>query len=110
MKVAYVFSSTNSQKILSSMIIPQLHEKRHGADVLGMFFFMDNTFFLMNGTEMGEELQAVHEKTGVMLMGCDQCVYERGIEQNLIPAAKIGCFPNLYAALADSGLDQVITL
>jgi len=110
MKVAYVLSSPNCQKILTSMILPQLQEDRHGANVLGMFFLVDNTFFLMDGTETGKELQELQEKTGMLLMGCDQCIYERGLEGKLIPAAKVGCFPNLYAALSGSGLDQVITL
>jgi hypothetical protein len=35
MKVAYVFSSTTSQKILNNMIIPQLEADTHGADVAG---------------------------------------------------------------------------
>jgi len=46
----------------------------------------------------------------MLLMGCDKCVHERGLDGRLVPAAQIGCFPNLYAALAGSGLDQVITL
>lgn len=110
MKVAYVLSSPNCQKILTSMIIPQLQDSRHGAEVIGMFFLMDNTFFLMEGTETGRELQELQEQTGMLLMGCDQCVLERNLEKKLIPSAKIGCFPNLYAALSGSGLDQVITL
>lgn len=111
MRVAYVFSSTNSQKILANMIIPQVMEDRHGAEVVGMFFFMDNTFFLLEGTEMGKMLQSLHEKTGLLLMACDQCAYERGIADRLIPGAHIGCFPNLYASLRGAGgVDQVITL
>jgi sulfur relay (sulfurtransferase) complex TusBCD TusD component (DsrE family) len=111
MKVAYVFTSTNAQKILSTMIIPQIMEDRHGVDVVGMFFFMDNTFFLLDGTEIGEKMQAMQEKTGMLLMACDQCAYERGIAEKLIPGAYIGCFPNLYAALRGAGgVDQVITL
>ncbi|HAG11210.1 MAG TPA: sulfur reduction protein DsrE [Desulfotomaculum sp.] len=110
MKVAYVFTSTNSQKILDKMIIPQLENQRHGADVVGMFFFMDNTFFLVQGTEMGERLQGLHEATGMLLMACDQCAIERHIDDRLIPGAMIGCFPNLYAALSQVELDQVITL
>ncbi len=39
MKVAYIFSSTNTHKILDKMIIPQLEQGTHGVDVLGMFFF-----------------------------------------------------------------------
>lgn len=111
MKVAYVFTTTTSQKILKNMIIPQALEDRHGAEVVGMFFFMDNAFFLLDGTEMGESLQALHEKTGCLLMACDQCAYERGIAESLIPGAQIGCFPNLYASLRGAGgVDQVITL
>lgn len=110
MKVAYIFSSHNSQKILKTMIIPQVMEDRHGAEVVGMFFFMDNTFFLLEGTEMGESLQKLYEKTGLLLMACDQCAYERGIAEKLIPGAYLGCFPHLYAALRSVGVDQVITL
>ena len=110
MKVAYVFSSTTSQKILSTMIIPQLEEGTHGADVAGMFFFMDNTFFLLKGTEMGERLRQIQEVNGMLLMACDKCAIERGIEDSLIPGAGIGCFPQLYAALGGAGVDQVITL
>ncbi|HBK52986.1 MAG TPA: sulfur reduction protein DsrE, partial [Syntrophomonas wolfei] len=34
MKIAYVFSSTTSQKILNTMIIPQLEKGTHGVDVV----------------------------------------------------------------------------
>ncbi len=50
MKVAYIFSTTGhtvSYK-LGRMILPQLEEKRHGAEVVGMFFFDDNTYALAN--------------------------------------------------------------
>lgn len=110
MKVAYILSSTYCQKILNLMILPQLEEGKHGAEVLGMFFFMDNTYFMLEGTEMGQRLQALHDKTGMIIMGCDQCVYERKIEDNLVPGATLGCFPTLYAALGNAGVDQVITL
>lgn len=110
MKIAYVFSSTNSQKILNNMIIPQLEKDTHGVDVVGMFFFMDNTFFLLDGTEMGDRLKQIQERNGMLLMACDQCAIERGIDDKLIPGAKIGCFPQLYSALGGVGVDQVITL
>lgn len=110
MKVAYIFSSTNSQKILNTMIIPQLEQDRHVAEVVGMFFFMDNTFFLLEGSEMGQRLQAIKEKTELLLMACDQCVIERKIENKLVPGAVLGCFPSLYTSLAEVGVDQVITL
>lgn len=110
MKVAYVFNTANSQKILNTMIIPQLEKDTHVAEVVGMFFFMDNTFFLLQGTEMGQRLQQIQEKTGMLLMACDQCAIERNIENDLVPGASIGCFPQLYTALAGVGVDQVITL
>lgn len=110
MKVAYIFNSTNVHKILDKMIIPQLESDGHVAEVLGMFFFMDNTMFLANGNPIGERLSELHKKTGMIIMACDQCAIERGIENNLVEGATIGCFPNLYACLGSSGIDQVITL
>jgi hypothetical protein len=110
MKVAYVFSTTNAQKILDKMIIPQLLEDRHGVEVVGMMFFFDNTFLLTKGSSTGDRLQKVHEKYGTLLMACDLCTIERGIEEQLVPGSGIGCFPNLYAALGSAGVDQVITL
>lgn len=110
MRVAYVFSTNNSHEILKTMIVPQLLEERHGAEVAGMMFFFDNTFCLLKGTEMGDNLQKISEKYGVILMGCDQCCIKRGIEDKLVDNAGIGCFPNLYACLAGAGIDQVITL
>ena len=110
MKVAYIFATPNCQKVLDTMILPQLEEKRHGATVVGMFFFMDNTFFLLDGTETATRLKKIHDATGMLLMGCDQCCFERGIAQSLVEGAKIGCFPDLYAALEPAVPDQVITL
>ena len=110
MKVAYVFSTTNSQKILDKMIIPQMLDGTHGVEVAGMMFFFDNTFLLTAGCSTGDRLQKIHEKYGTLLMACDICAIERGIEEQLVPGAGIGCFPNLYAALAPAGVDQVITL
>ncbi|MDR1773406.1 MAG: sulfur reduction protein DsrE [Clostridioides sp.] len=110
MKVAYIFSSTTSHKILDKMILPQLESGKHGAEVAGMFFFMDNTFFLTKGNSVGERLSKIASETGMIIMGCDQCVLERGIENNLVDGATIGCFPNLYACLGGANIDQVITL
>ena len=46
----------------------------------------------------------------MLLMGCDQCCYEREIDGKLVDGAVIGCFPNLYGALSGNMPDQVITL
>lgn len=111
MRVAYIFSTTNAHRILNTMIIPQLENDEHGADVIGMFFFFDNAYFLHRETEIGQRLQALQEKTGMLLMACDQCAIERGVDQALIEGGHIGCFPVLYKAIEGAGgVDQVITL
>ena len=79
MNVAYVFATPNAALILEKMIVPQLEEGRHGATVAGMFFFMDNNYLLVKGNPTGERLAALSKKTGMLLMGCDQCCYEREI-------------------------------
>jgi hypothetical protein len=108
--VAYVFSTSNASYILEKMIVPQLEEERHGASVAGMFFFVDNTYLLMRGNPTGERLAAISRKSGMMLMGCDQCCYQRNIADRLIEGIPIGCFPDLYQALSGAKIDQVITL
>ena len=48
MKVSYIFSTqghTVSYK-LGQMILPQLEQGRHGAEVVAMFFFEDNCYVL----------------------------------------------------------------
>lgn len=125
MKVAYVFSTsghTASYK-LGKMILPQLEEGRHGAEVVGMFFFDDNTWLLRRGDPLGERLGAVAREQGMLLMLCDQCALERGLARpapggsdaayqptDVVDGVQVGCFPDLYAALAGNPPDQVITL
>lgn len=41
------------------MILPQLEEHRHGVEVVGMFFFDDNTYALRQGDPLGERLSTV---------------------------------------------------
>jgi hypothetical protein len=45
MKVAYIFATQrhNISYVLAKMILPQLEENRHGAEVVGMFFFETTT-------------------------------------------------------------------
>ena len=79
MKVAYLFSTTGhtvSYK-LGKMILPQLEEHRHGVEVVGMFFFDDNTYALRQGDPLGERLSTVAKEQGILLMLCDQCAMER---------------------------------
>ena len=117
MKVAYLFSTsghTASYK-LGKMILPQLEAGRHGVEVVGMFFFDDNTFLLQRGNPVGEFAR----KQGFLLMLCDQCALERELAQgepgnanpcNTVEGLSVGCFPDLYAALASNPPDQIITL
>jgi sulfur relay (sulfurtransferase) complex TusBCD TusD component (DsrE family) len=111
-KVAYIFATTGhtvSYK-LGRMILPQLEEDRHGAEVVGMFFFEDNNYILRRGDPLGERLVKVAREKNILLMGCDQCCYERDIADKLFEGVRIGCFPDLYKALEQSPPDQVITL
>lgn len=80
------------------------------AEVAGMMFFFDNAYMLVEGCDIAARLQAISEKTGMLLMACDRCCYQRDIADKLVAPAGIGCFPNVYAALAPAGVDQVITL
>lgn len=121
MKVAYVFSTsghTASYK-LGKMILPQLEEDRHGAEVVGMMFFDDNNYVLRAGDPIGERLATVAADTGMLLMMCDRCALERGLAQGevgdckvsgTVAGVQVGCFPDLYAALAGNPPDHVITL
>ena len=121
MKIAYVFSTsghTASYK-LGRMILPQLEQGMHGVEVVGMFFFDDNTYVLRGGDFVGERLGRVAVEHGMLLMLCDQCALERGLAEGEIGAAvpagtvagvRVGCFPDLYEALAGDPPDHVITL
>lgn len=122
MKVAYVFSTsghTASYK-LGKMILPQLEAGNHGAEVVGMFFFDDNTFVMRKGDPLGERLAKIAKEKGMLLMLCDQCATERNLAEpkpeggyrpkDVCEGVQVGCFPDLYGALAGSPPDQVITL
>ena len=121
MKVAYVFSTsghTVSYK-LGKMILPQLEEGNHGVDVVGMFFFDDNTYALRAGDPLGERLSKVAQENGMLLMMCDRCALERHLAEGepgdcrptgTVDGVTVGCFPDLYAALAGAPPDHVITL
>ena len=56
MEVAYVFSSSGQtvDYILGDMILSQLESGDHGVDVVGMFFFHDNTYALRAGDPLRE--------------------------------------------------------
>lgn len=123
MKVAYVFAtgSRNASYKLGQMIVPQLEENRHGADVVGMFFFDDNNYVLRSGDPIGERLSKIAQDQGMLLMMCDRCAVERGLASgspdagevevgDVVAGVSVGCFPDLYGALSANPPDHIITL
>ncbi len=125
MKVAYIFRSNMASTFqLATMILPQLEGGFHGADVVGMFFFDDNTFVLRAGDPVGERLSKIARERGILLMMCDQCAVRRNLAEGTleqcgkgevtakgtVEGVTAGCFPQLYEALGGNPPDQVITL
>jgi sulfur relay (sulfurtransferase) complex TusBCD TusD component (DsrE family) len=120
-KIAYVFATSGhtASYRLGQMILPQLEEERHGAEVVGMFFFDDNNYLLRAGDSLGERLARVAETKNILLMMCDRCALERGLAEGepgdckvtgTVSGVQVGCFPDLYAALETNPPDHVITL
>jgi hypothetical protein len=133
-KVAYVFSHPRAASYkLGQMILPQLEAGTHGVEVVGMFFFDDNTFILRRGDPIGERLAKIAARSGMLLMMCDMCALERNLAEGqprwcdpatgrgrrepaacrvreTVEGVQVGCFPDLYTALATNMPDQVITL
>ncbi len=125
MKVAYIFANPMAATTkLSMMILPQLEEGFHGAEVVGMFFFDDNLYVLREGNPIGERLARLAEQKSILLMVCDRCAVERNLgagtfeqcgkgevtAKDTVAGVQAGCFPQLYAALAGNPPDHVITL
>ena len=125
MKVAYIFNSNMATTVkLATMILPQLEQGIHGAEVVGMMFFDDNLFMLRKGDPVGERLAKVAKEHNILLMICDQCAVRRGMAdgefhqcgtgevtaKGTVEGVVAGCFPQLYEALSGNPPDQVITL
>ncbi len=125
MKVAYIFATDMASTFkLATMILPQLEQGKHGAEVVGMMFFDDNLYTLRKGDPVGERLAAVAKEQNILLMICDQCAVRREMAEgdfhqcgtgevrakDTVDGVVAGCFPQLYEALAGNPPDQVITL
>lgn len=125
MKVAYVLATDMASTYkLGTMILPQLEQNDHGADVVGMMFFDDNLFCLRQGDPVGERLARIAKEKNILMMVCDQCAVRRNLAEGtleqcgsgqvkargLVAGVVAGCFPQLYGALAGSLPDYVITL
>lgn len=133
MKIAYVFAHPHSASYkLAQMILPQLEVGVHGVEVVGMFFFDDNTFILRKGDPVGERLSTLASRENILLMMCDMCALSRNLAEgeprwcdlngvgrvepgacrpvDVVAGVQVGCFPDLYTALASNPPDQVISL
>ena len=68
MKVAYVFRSDMASTFqLATMILPQLEGGFHGVEVVGMFFFDDNTYCMRKGDPIGERVSKIAKEKGMLL-------------------------------------------
>ena len=122
MKVAYAFATAGQtiDYVLGDMILPQLEAGAHGADVVGMFFFHDNTYALREDDPLGRRLADVAAERELLLMLCDQCATRRDLAEydrtdehgrdryeptNTVEGATVGCFSDLYEALGAVGVD-----
>ena len=74
---------------------------------------------LRKGDPKGERLAAIAKEKGILLMMCDQCAIQRELAvgeagkaepSGTVDGVSVGCFPDLYAALAPNPPDQVISL
>src|ERR1700712_5703087 len=110
MNVAYILATNlASTTKLATMILPQLEQGNHGADVAGIFYFDDNVFCLRAGDPVGERLAKVAKEKGILLMVCDQCAVRRNLAEGtleqcgsgqvkplgLVEGVQAGCFPPL---------------
>lgn len=125
MKIAYVFATNMASTFkLATMILPQLEQGNHGAQVIGMMFFDDNIYCLRKGDPIGERLAKVAKEQNILLMVCDQCAVRRGLAdgefsqcgtgevraKGFVEGVVAGCFPQLYSALGGNPPDQIISL
>jgi sulfur relay (sulfurtransferase) complex TusBCD TusD component (DsrE family) len=109
---------------LATMILPQLEQGNHGAEVIGIMFFDDNIFALRKGDPVGERLSRFAKEHNILLMVCDQCAVRRNLAEGtfdqcgtgsvkakgFVDGVVAGCVPQLYEALGGNPPDQVITL
>jgi hypothetical protein len=119
-RIAYVFATPSSASYkLGQMILPQMEDGRHGVDVVGMFFFDDNNWLLRAGDPLGQRLATQAAQSNTLLMMCDQCALSRGLARgepgdcevtDVVDGVTVGCFPDLYAALASNPPDHILTL
>jgi sulfur relay (sulfurtransferase) complex TusBCD TusD component (DsrE family) len=133
MRVFYVVTTPRAASYrLGQMVIPQMEAGTHGVEVVGFFFFDDNTLILQKGNPIGERLARLAKEKGFLMMMCDGCALERGLAvgtlkwvtpdgqgltepnevrpaDHVLEGVKVGCFPDLYQEIAGK-VDAVVVL
>ena len=64
---------------LATMILPKLEGGFHGVDIIGMFFFDDNTYCMRKRDPICERVSKIAKGKGILLMLCDQCAVRRNL-------------------------------
>ena len=92
---------------------------------LGSWFFFDDYLYpFRKGDPIGERLARIAAEKNILLMMCDQCAIKRNLAvgelhqcgtgevtpKDVVEGVHVGCFPQLYSALAPANPDHVITL
>ena len=110
MRALYVFRSPDASVILDKMIIPQVEKGIHGAEIVGMFFFFDNTLLFVPDNPIGAKLVRLSKQHHFFLLCCDLCTEASGIASRLYEDAEEGCFPDLCKKAEEMGAQLVVTL
>lgn len=108
MKLAYMFESSLSHNILSTMVLPQMEEGKHHAEIVGMYFLGDAVYMLAKGNRLGERIQKLRARMPFAVVACDQSVLGRDLDKNLIDGVTVGCFPDFYQRIESAGVQHVI--
>lgn len=133
MKVVYIFLSKGPGVChLIQKILPQLETGNHGLEVVGMCFFDQNALVLGQDHLSGVRLARLAKERNILLMKAESKDFDISLSQvdyqnnqvksrlkrkptectvvTIADGIETGCFPHLYAALADNLPDHIISL
>lgn len=82
MKVAYIFSSQNSHMILDKMIVPQLLNDNHGAEVVGMMFLQTILLCLLKEAVLATGFQKYWKRKKYFLWHVISVLLKEGLTTN----------------------------
>ena len=97
MKVAYIFKSNMASTFqFATMILPQLEQGKHGAEVAGMMFFDDNLFCLAQGNDVGMKLAKVAKENNIVIIAKDQPIRRLPVSPKNTFAGNLLYFKNAH--------------